>query len=183
MPHDNGVSPGPWVNLGKIYSSDALKRLLCFWKISWGWKVQSASNCFNYIIWTLLFSACIYSHGSTSAFCPPYFAKTIWPGSDSFLYSYPPQLLELIPLYGMYPLSSLLFPWVSSLPTLRDWVMQPEHYGTASCSLLFSPHVSPTVLSGIWSVSALQREWGNAAGHLNKVWQEKSRGILFALSS
>lgn len=70
------------------------------------------------------------------------FANPIWPRSDSFLYSYPPRLFDLIPLYTLYLLPPSL---VSSLPTLHDRVIQPEQYGSASCSRRCSafPHVPP----------------------------------------
>lgn len=112
------------------------------------------------------------------------------PGLTSFHIHPPPLLFELIPLYSMCLLSSSLVRRVSSLPTLRDRVIQPEQYGAASCSrcssapLLF--HMSsPLCLSGTQCVSAWGRgrSGGSATGRLNKVWQGQSWGIWFAPSS
>lgn len=112
------------------------------------------------------------------------------PGLTPFHIHPPPLLFELIPLYSMCLLPSPLVRRVSSLPTLRDRAIQPEQYGTASCSRcssapLRSPMSPQLCLSGTQCVSARgkRRGRGSTAGRLNKVWQGQSWGTWYAPSS
>lgn len=116
------------------------------------------------------------------------------PGLTLFHIHAPPLLFELIPLYSMCRLPSSLVRRVSSLPTLRDHVIQPEQYGADSCSRCASiillcpmPTPLPCCVCQKHNVSAPRDtggvEGGDTAGRLNEVWQGQSWGIWFAPSS
>lgn len=119
---------------------------------SWGQKVQSAADCFSCSIrkWNLFswYSSSLLPVRQAEANTKKFLQMPSDPGLTLFHIHAPPLLFELIPLYSMCRLPSSLVRRVSSLPTLRDHVIQPEQYGADSCSrcasiLLLCPMPTP----------------------------------------